>query len=97
MLYNNFRDRELLWKIGIKEHPLCYLCEQEFENYEHLFGNCSKINSDLAKCGISSLKDLFKYRSVEKAKAVALVVLGSWLEEPDSTCHKLKRLVSDVN
>ena len=97
VLYNNFRDRELLWKIGIKDHPLCYLCEHEFENYEHIFGNCSKIKNDLAKCGIGNLKDLFKYRSVKKAKAVAHVVLGSWLEEADSTCHKLKRLVSDVN
>ena len=89
ILLNCYRNKELLWKIGIKDQPLCYLCDDEFENLYHLFGSRKKTTQQLNSIGVYSICDI-------KSKIAVQIAAGSWNEEKQKIMHWIMRLLKNL-
>ena len=50
----------------------CFMCEVNFENWQHLFGECPELKKYLEKLGIYSAKDVFNKVKTMKVKATML-------------------------
>ena len=93
LLYNCIPDRDVLWDKGLKRHPLCFLCEMEYENIPHLFNACNVAQSHLIRTDAATLGKIFdKPYSLLKTKTVATILFGTYTEDKDKTLFHLDRL-----
>ena len=94
LLYNCITDRDVLWNKGQQLHPLCYLCESEFESLSHLFENCEVVAPRQEKIGLKSLcQILTKPFSVEKIKSLVTILFGTFTENKEKTVFHLDQIL----
>ena len=97
VMLNCYPGKQTLWNKGTKNHPVCYVCDNEFENMEHLFGFSVKLNSELKKCGIEQISDVLDEPIEDhKVEIVWIILSGSWTENMEDTFFKMKWLYNKV-
>ena len=94
LLFNCIRDKDVLWNKGLKAHPICYLCDVNFENLEHLLGGCTINQKYLQPCGIKSIEDVFQNPTTTTFKTVVTIVDGAWEDDAEKCLWKLETLLN---
>ena len=93
LLYNCIPDRDVLWDKGLKRHPLCFLCEMEYENIPHLFNACDVAQPYLIRADAGTLGKKFeKLFTLLKTKTVSTILFGTYTEDKDKALFHLNRL-----
>ena len=97
LLFNCIRDKDVLWDKGVKSNPICFLCDESFENLEHLFGNCPATKPFLEQLHIFSIADVFKNPSTLTIKLVVTILARSWDEDTQICLWKLRSLLPTMS
>ena len=89
-MLNCYTDKQTLWNKGTKNHPVCYVCDIEFENMEHLLGWCVKLKPELRKFGYEQISDILDEPMEDhKVEIVWIILSCSWTESREDTFFEL--------
>jgi hypothetical protein len=78
LVFNNFRDKQILWLANARQDPVCAFCDEDFETYEHILLSCKIFQRQRALLGIEGWDHIFNNKRPLNMKFAYNIILGSW-------------------
>lgn len=86
---NSYLDKPTKWIKNFVEHPMCYLCQTEFETMQHLFFDCEDSEKFKIKFNFDCLEDILNMENTLGLKYLVAKLISSWCQETSEYLKKL--------